>query len=108
MLPLQPSLLDGWDERTDRQCGLLLYAGHRTGSQGRGGLWVIKIFLVSFPPIDIVMFVFRIQQAWKHLAVIDIGRSNSISADGTMVDIDADAVLVTVATDAVLFCPACI
>jgi hypothetical protein len=42
LLPLQPSLLDGWDDRTDRQCGLLLYAGHRTGSQGRGALWVIK------------------------------------------------------------------
>ncbi len=25
-----------------RECGLLLYALHRTGSQGRGGLWVIK------------------------------------------------------------------
>jgi hypothetical protein len=33
---------DGWNDRTDRQCGLLLHAAHRTGSQGRGGLWVIK------------------------------------------------------------------
>jgi len=33
----------GWDDRTDRQCGLLLYAAVRTGSQGRGGFWVIKI-----------------------------------------------------------------
>jgi len=33
----------GWDDRTDRQCGVLLYAAVRTGSQGRGGLWVIKI-----------------------------------------------------------------
>ena len=43
LLPIQPSLLDGWDDRTDRQCGLLLYAAVKTGSQGRGGLWVIKI-----------------------------------------------------------------
>jgi hypothetical protein len=42
MFPIQPSLLDGWDDRADRQCGLLLYAGNREGSQGRGGLWVIK------------------------------------------------------------------
>ena len=45
---------------------------------------------------------------WKHLAVVDIGRSDSISADESMIDIDADAVLVTVVTDAVLFCPASI
>lgn len=43
MLPLQPSLLDGWDDRANRQCRLLLYASLRTGSQGRGGLWVIKL-----------------------------------------------------------------
>jgi hypothetical protein len=54
------------------------------------------------------MFVFGIQQAWKHLAVVDIGRSDSISADESMIDIDADAVLVTVVTDAVLFCLASI
>jgi hypothetical protein len=54
------------------------------------------------------MFVFRIQQAWKHLAIVDIGRSDSITADESMVDIDADAVLVTIITDAVLFCPASI
>ena len=46
LLPLQPSLLDGWDDRADRQCGLLLHAVHRTGSQGRGGLWVIKMRFV--------------------------------------------------------------
>ncbi|MBD2551592.1 BREX-1 system adenine-specific DNA-methyltransferase PglX, partial [Microcystis elabens FACHB-917] len=33
---------DGGDDRTDRQCRLLLYALHRKGAQGRGGLWVIK------------------------------------------------------------------
>ena len=49
------------------------------------------------------MFVFGIQQVWKNLAVVDIGRSDSISADESMVDIDTDAVLVTVVTDAVLF-----
>ena len=45
---------------------------------------------------------------WKHLAVVDIGRSDSLSAGESMIDIDADAVLVTVVTDAVLFCPASI
>ena len=49
-----------------------------------------------------VIFVFGIQQAWKHLAVVDIGRSDSISEDESMFDIDADAVLLTVVTDAVL------
>jgi len=49
------------------------------------------------------MFVFWIQQVWKHLAVVDMCRSDSISADESMVDIDADTVLVTVVTDAVLF-----
>jgi hypothetical protein len=43
LLPIQPSFLDDWDERTDCQCGLLLHAAHRAGSQGRGGLWVIKM-----------------------------------------------------------------
>ena len=51
------------------------------------------------------MFVFRIQQAWKHLAVVDIGRSDSISTDESMVDIDADAVLVSVVIEAILFQP---
>jgi len=54
------------------------------------------------------MFVVGIQQVWKHLAVADIGRSDSILADQSMVNIDADAVLVTVVTDAVLFCKASI
>jgi hypothetical protein len=44
------------------------------------------------------MFVFWIKQERKHLAVVDIGRSDSISADEPMVDIDANAVLVTVVT----------
>jgi hypothetical protein len=52
------------------------------------------------------MFVLGIQQVWKHLAVVDIGRSDSISADKSMIDIDAYAVLVTIVTDAVIFCPA--
>jgi hypothetical protein len=51
------------------------------------------------------MFAFRIQQAWKHLAVVDIGRSDSISADELIVDIGADAVHITVGTDTVHFCP---
>ena len=54
------------------------------------------------------MFVFGIRQVWKHLAVVDIGRSDSIPADESMVEIDADAVLVAVVTDAVLLCPASI
>jgi hypothetical protein len=49
------------------------------------------------------MFVFGIQQVWKNLAVVDIDRSDSISADESMVDIDTDAVLVTGVTDAILF-----
>jgi hypothetical protein len=57
---------------------------------------------------DIVMFVFWIQQEWKHQAGVDIGRSDSISADESMVDIDADAILVTAVADAVLYCPASI
>jgi hypothetical protein len=36
------ALLARSDDRTDRQSGLLLYALHRTGSQGRGVLWVIR------------------------------------------------------------------
>ncbi len=37
---------------------------------------------------------------------MNIGRSYSISADETMVDIDADAVLIAVVIDIVLFDPA--
>jgi len=37
---------------------------------------------------------------------VNIGRSYSISADETMVDIDADAVLVAIVIDVVLFEPA--
>jgi hypothetical protein len=54
------------------------------------------------------MFIFWIQQARKYLAVVDIGRCDSISADESMIDIDTDAVLVTVVADAVLYCPASI
>jgi hypothetical protein len=39
---------------------------------------------------------------------VDIGESDSVSADKFKVNIDADAVLVTVVTDAVLYCPASI
>ena len=52
------------------------------------------------------MLVVWIKQEWKHLAVVDIGRSDSISAYESMVDIDANTVLVTVVTEAVLLCPA--
>jgi hypothetical protein len=52
------------------------------------------------------VLIFWIQQAWKHLTVVNIGRSYSISADETMVDIDVDTVLVTVVIDVVLFDPA--
>jgi hypothetical protein len=41
---------------------------------------------------------FWIKQEWKHLAVVDIGRSDSISAYESMVDIDANTVLVNVVT----------
>jgi len=37
-------VFDGCDDRTDRQCALLLCAVQRTGSQGLRGLWVIKSF----------------------------------------------------------------
>ena len=48
-----------------------------------------------------VMFIFWIQQPWKHLAVVDFGRRNSISANEPMVDIDANAVLGAVVIDSV-------
>jgi len=56
----------------------------------------------------IVMFVFWFQQEWEHLAVVNIGRSDSILADESMVNIDANAVLVAVVTDPILCCPASI
>jgi hypothetical protein len=40
-------LLAGGDDRANRQRGLLLYALHRSGSQGRGSLWVIKFSEVA-------------------------------------------------------------
>jgi hypothetical protein len=55
-----------------------------------------------------VRLIFWIQQAWKHLNLMDIGWYDSISADEPIVDIDADNVLVTIVTDAVLFCLASI
>ena len=54
------------------------------------------------------MLIFWIQQPWKQLAVVDIGRCNSITADESMVDIDANTVLVAVVIDVVLLCPASI
>ena len=53
-----------------------------------------------------VMFILRIEEAWKHLTVVVIGRSYRISTDKAMVDIDADAVLVSVVIGAVLLDPA--
>ena len=47
LLPLQSPLLTGGDDREDRQGDQLLHALHGTGSEDRGGLWVIK-FLVAF------------------------------------------------------------
>lgn len=61
LLPIQPSLLDGWD--------------HRTRSQGRGALWVIKSSLV-----------FKEEQAaWEklHPPVID---TRTLSEAGLYVD----------------------
>lgn len=49
------------------------------------------------------MFVFRLMEEGKHPAVVDISRSNSISADESMVDIYGNTVLVTVVTETVLF-----
>ena len=48
------------------------------------------------------MFLFWIQQKWKNLAVVSIGRSDSLLADESMVYIDANAVLATVVVYAVL------
>jgi hypothetical protein len=53
LLPLQPALLAGGDHRTDRQCGLLLYALHGEGSQGCGVLWVIKRNFERFLPMQL-------------------------------------------------------
>jgi hypothetical protein len=41
LLSLQPAPLAGGDDRSDHQCGLLLYALQRTGSKGCEGLWAI-------------------------------------------------------------------
>ena len=42
LLPLQQALLDGNDDRSHYKRRQLLHALHGEGSQGRGGLWVIK------------------------------------------------------------------
>lgn len=52
------------------------------------------------------MLVFWIKQEWKHLAVVDIGRSDSLSAYESMVDIDANTILVAIVIDSILFHPA--
>jgi hypothetical protein len=54
------------------------------------------------------MFIFWIQQARKHLAVVNIGSCNSISADESIVNIDAFAVFVAVVIDAIFLSPASI
>ena len=54
------------------------------------------------------MLIFWIKQPWKQLAVVDIGRCNSITADESMVDIDSDIVLVAVVINVILLCPASI
>lgn len=40
---------------------------------------------------------------WKHLAVMDIDRTESISVDESIIDNDADAVRITVVTDAICY-----
>ena len=52
------------------------------------------------------MFILSIEEVWKHLTVVEIGRSYRISTDKAMADIDADAVLVSVVIGAVLLDPA--
>ena len=54
----------------------------------------------------IVVLIFRIQQAWEYLVVMDIGRCHSVSTDKSMINVDADAVLVAVMADAILLYPA--
>ena len=49
LLPLQPSLLDGDDDRSHCKRRLLLHALHGKRSQGRGGLWVIKKNIEKMP-----------------------------------------------------------
>jgi hypothetical protein len=52
------------------------------------------------------VLIFRIQQAWEYLVVMDIGRCHSVSTDKAMINVDADAVLVAVMADAILLYPA--
>jgi hypothetical protein len=47
------------------------------------------------------MFIFWIKQARRHLAVVNIGRCNSVTAAGAMIDIDANTVLESVVADAI-------
>jgi hypothetical protein len=51
-------------------------------------------------------FIVWILPARKHLAVVNGGSFNSITADEPMVDIDTKTVLVTGVADAILFRPA--
>ena len=53
-----------------------------------------------------VMFILRIEEVWKHLTVVEIGRSYCISTYKAMVNIDADTVLISVVIGAVLLDPA--
>ena len=55
-----------------------------------------------------VMLIFRIQQAWKHLAVMPMGRGYGISTDEPKADVDADTVLVAIVIKPILFDPAAI
>ena len=54
------------------------------------------------------MLIFRIQQAWKHLAVMPMGRGYGISTDEPMAAINADTVLVAIVIKPILFDPAAI
>jgi hypothetical protein len=42
---------------------------------------------------------------WTHLAAVDDGESDTITADEFIVNIDADAVLVAVGSDDNFLCP---
>ena len=50
--------------------------------------------------------IFRIQEHWKHLTVMNIGWCHNKASDKTMLGINADTVLVAVVIDAILFHPA--
>jgi len=50
--------------------------------------------------------IFRIQEHWKHLTVMNIGWCHGKASDETMFSIDTDAVLIAIVIDAILFHPA--